>query len=86
LRDGFTAKELAEGQRGLLSYRRLSRAQDASIAGSLANNLHLGRDFLLAQRIDAAIGKLTLAEVNAALRKYVKPDSMVFVLAGDFKP
>lgn len=85
LKDGFTAKELAEGQRGLLSFRRLSRAQDGSIASSLANNLYLGRTFAVSAQVDAAIGKLTLAQVNAALRKYLQPDKLVWALGGDFK-
>ena len=86
LRDGFTAQELAEGQRGLLNFRRLSRAQDASIAATLASNLDLGRTYAYSQQVDEAIGRLTLAQVNAALRKYVRPDDMALVLAGDFKP
>ncbi len=86
LENGFTARELAEGQRGLLSFRRLSRAQDASIAGGLASNLYLGRTFAISGQVDAAIEKLTLAQVNEALRRYVKPDQLVFALAGDFKP
>ena len=32
-----------------------------------------------------AISKLTTADVNAALRKYIKPDEITFVLAGDQK-
>ena len=86
LKDGFEAKELAEAQRGLLSFRRLSRAQDDSIAGGLANNLFLGRTFALSGQVDAALAKLTLAQVNAALRKYVQPDKLVWALGGDFKP
>jgi zinc protease len=85
LRDGFTAQELVEGQRGLLNFRRLSRAQDASLAGSLANNLYLGRNFALAARTDAALSALTLAQVNAALRKYIRPEQFVIAVAGDFK-
>ena len=86
LKDGFTAKELAEGQASLLNYRQLSRSQDGSVAFALANNLYLGRTFALAARVDAAIGQLTLEQVNAALRKYVTPDKFVSVFAGDFKP
>ncbi len=85
LRDGFTAQELAEGQRGLLNFRRLSRAQDGSIAATLANNLDLGRTYAYSQTVDEAIGRLTLAQVNAALRKYLRPDDFALVLAGDFK-
>ena len=86
LREGFSARELAEGQRGLLNFRRLSRAQDGSIAATLASNLNLDRSYAYSARIDAQIGKLTLAQVNAALRTYIKPQDFVVVLAGDFKP
>jgi zinc protease len=86
LKDGFTALELAEGQKGLLNFRRLSRAQDANLAAALASNLHLGRTFAVSGRTDQAIGRLTLDRVNAALRRYIKPDALVLGFAGDFKP
>ena len=86
LKDGFSATELEEGRRGLLNFRRLSRAQDSTVAFALANNLYLGRTFAVSARVDAALGKLGLAEVNAALRKYVRPDDFVAAFAGDFKP
>ena len=44
----------------------------------------LGRTFDTSAKIDAAIAALTLADVNAALRKYVKPDAFAFVYAGTF--
>ena len=86
LKDGFTAQELAEGQRGLLAFRRLSRAQDANLGGALASNEELGRTFAVSARVDDALSKLTLEQVNAALRTYVKPDAFVSGFAGDFKP
>ena len=85
LKDGFTPQELAEGQRGLLNFRRLGRAQDASLASALATNLFLGRTFEFSARIDAAIAALTVDQVNAALRRYLKPEGFVFAFAGDFK-
>jgi zinc protease len=85
LKDGFTAQELSEGQRGLLSSRRLSRAQDSRVASLMALNLYLGRTFAKSAQVDAALEKLTLADVNAALRKYLKPDQFVSAFAGDFK-
>jgi zinc protease len=86
LKDGFTAQELSEGKSSLLNYRQLSRSQDAGLAYALANNLYLGRTFALAAQVDAAIGKLTLEQVDAALRKYVTPAQFASVFAGDFKP
>jgi zinc protease len=85
-KEGFTEQELAEGKRGLLAYRQLSRAQDRNLAGGLANNLDLGRTFAISARVDDAIAKLTLEQVNAALRTYIKPESFVSAVAGDFKP
>ncbi len=86
LKDGFSAQELAEGQSGLLAFRRLSRAQDDALAAQLAGNLYLGRTFELSAKVDAALAALTPEQVNAALRKYLKPDDFVLVFAGDFKP
>ena len=85
LKDGFTAKELAEGQRGLLNFRRLSRAQDASVAAGLAGNLYLGRTFARSAEVDAQLEALTLSQVNDALRRYLKPEDFVYGFAGDFK-
>lgn len=86
LKEGFTPRELSEGQRGLLNFRRLSRAQDASIAAGSARNLELGRTWEVSQRVDAAIAALTPAQVNAALRKYLRPENFVYAMAGDLKP
>jgi hypothetical protein len=34
--------------------------------------------------VDAAIAKLTTAEVNAVFRKYFKPGEFAYAFAGDF--
>ena len=69
----------------MLNFRRLSRAQDATVAAQLANNLHLNRSFSVSQQVDDAIASLTLEQVNAAWRAYIKPDGLVVAWAGDFK-
>jgi len=86
LKEGFTEKELVEGKRGLLAFRQLSRAQDGNLAAGLAHNLDLGRTFATSARVDEALAQLTLDRVNTALQTYIKPDSFVSVMAGDFKP
>ena len=85
LKEGFDAKELAEGKTGLLSFRRLSRAQDGNLADALARNLDLGRTFARAAEVDAQLQALTLDQVNGALRKYIQPERFVIGVAGDFK-
>lgn len=86
LKDGFTAKELGEGVSSLLSFRRLNRAQDDHLAGEISENQLLGITFAREAAVDAAIAKLTLDQVNAALRKYLKPGEFAAAYAGDFKP
>jgi zinc protease len=85
LKDGFGEQEVTEGRNGLLSFRRLSRSQDAILASALANNLNLGRTFALSAKVDAALEAMTTQQVNDALRKYLKPQDFVLVFAGDFK-
>ena len=86
LADGFSAAELESARSGLLAARRLGRAQDAAVAERLAANLYLHRRFALAQQVDEAIAALTLAQINAAWRKYIAPQRLVWGLGGDFKP
>ena len=85
LQGGFTVKELEDGKTGLLSFRRLSRAQDGNLAFALAANLDLGRTLARAAEVDAQLQALTLEQVNSALRKYVDPSRFAGGAAGDFK-
>jgi zinc protease len=85
LKDGFGAKELAEARESLLSFRRLARAQDNNLAGTLASNLYLNRTLALAQKVDAQIAAVTVEQVNTALRQHLKPAQFVYAFGGDFK-
>ena len=84
VRDGATDAEVAEAKTGLLKRRQLSRTQDPSLAAALVQQAYLGRTFAYSAQIDAAIQAVTTADVNAALRKYVKPDAFAYVYAGTF--
>ncbi|MDQ6619533.1 MAG: insulinase family protein [Pseudomonadota bacterium] len=84
VKEGFSDAEVDEAKRGLMQERRLQRAQDTALAGGLANQLYLGRTFRKSAEIDAAIEAMTTQQVNAAVRKYLKPDEFAFAFAGDF--
>ncbi len=84
LKDGFTDIEVKNARDGLLQERHLSRTQDREVAGSLANQAYLGRTWSTSGQIDNAIERMSAAEVNAALRKYLKPDDVGYAFAGDF--
>ena len=84
LKDGFTDAEVSTAKEALMQERRLGRNEDGQVAGALANQSYLGRTWSTSGKIDAAIEQLKAADVNAVLRKYLKPDDMGYAFAGDF--
>jgi zinc protease len=84
LKEGFTAEEVAGARRALLEERRTNRAQDAVIAGALAQQSFLGRTFAESARTDAAIEKVDVDAANLALRKFLVPGNIAWAFAGDF--
>jgi zinc protease len=84
LKNGFTEAEVKHAKEGLLQERTLSRSEDHAVAGELVNQAYLGRTWASDGAVDAAIAKLTVADVNAVLRKYLKPDQLAYSFAGDF--
>jgi zinc protease len=84
LKNGFTDVEVANAKDALMQERRLGRNEDSQVAGTLSNQAYLGRTWSTSAQVDAAIEKLTTADVNAALRKYVKPDDLAYAFAGEF--
>jgi zinc protease len=84
LRDGFTPEEISKAKSGYLQQRQLSRADDASLAGQLADGLFLGRAMNWDRQHEQDLGAVTKAQVDAAFRKYVVPSKLTVVKAGDF--
>jgi zinc protease len=84
-RDGFTAKEVDDARKGLLQERLVNRSQDGVVAGAWVNNLDLGRTFEFSRQFEDRLKAVTPEQVNAAFRKYIDPDRMTFVIAGDAK-
>ncbi|MEO5695748.1 MAG: pitrilysin family protein [Burkholderiaceae bacterium] len=84
LKDGFSEAEVKTAKEGLLAERRLSRTDDRKVASALVNQAFLGRTFAMSSSVDAAIDRLDAQEINAALRKYLKPDEMAYAFAGEF--
>jgi zinc protease len=55
------------------------------VAGALQGNLFLDRRFAFAQQVDERIARLTLAELNAAWRRWIDPSRLSLAWGGDFK-
>lgn len=85
LSDGFSDEEIAAGKKGLLQSRQLARNQDGAVAGRLLSYLELGRTFAWDEQLEQRIAALPREEVNEALRRYIRPEQLSFVRAGDFK-
>jgi len=84
LKDGFTEAEIKDGINALLNLRKLSLAQDATLASTWSLYLDRKRTFAWAAEINSKIAALTPEQVNAALRKYLKPAEFSSAAAGDF--
>lgn len=82
---GITQEELDAAKTGIIQSRQTGRANDGGLAGKLSNNLYLNRTMVFDKTMDDKLQKLTVADVNAAIKKYVDPTKMSYVKAGDFK-
>jgi len=81
---GFTADELAAAKSGWSQQRTVQRAQDGSLAGTLNNYLFIKRDLKWDEAYEKKVMDLTVDQVNAAIKKYLKPELINMVKAGDF--
>jgi zinc protease len=84
VKDGFTDQEIKDGITSVLNYRALLRAQDPVITTIWSDYLQSKRTFKWSMDFDEKIKALTPQTVNAALRKYMKPQDFSTALAGTF--
>ncbi len=86
LASGFTQEELDANKKSWSTSRKTTLGSDGFLSGTLINNLlYLGVPLEDYDALEAKIQALTLEQVNAALRKYVSTDKLVFLYAGDFE-
>ena len=85
VKDGVTADELEKAKQGWLQGRQQSRARDAELVGRLSQQTFQGRTMAFDQALEDRVAKLSVDEVNAAIKKYVNPAKFSAVKAGDFK-
>jgi zinc protease len=82
---GVTEEELAAHKKSYANRVAQSRADDGTIAGAIVSLRAAGRDFGMWAAHDEATAKLTVEDVNAALRKYLDASKMGLVQVGDFE-
>jgi zinc protease len=84
LREGFTEAELAAAKKGWSQSEEVNRTEDGPLATRLANYLSIDRTMLFDKTLNEKVAALSLAQVNAASREYLKAANISFVSAGDF--
>ena len=83
---GFTPDELKDARDGYLQDRKLGRANDQALANRLQENLFIGRTMQFSKTVDDKITTAKLEDVNAVVRKWIKPEKVSYIQAGDFEP
>ena len=85
LDNGITAEELEAAKAGYLQEQQVQRTEDRAIVQTLESYAFIGRDMKFVAEFEDRISKLTVEEVNAALKKHIDPQRLFIVQAGDFK-
>jgi zinc protease len=85
LAEGFTQKELDTAKAAIRDARVLGRSGDTAILNIITLRAEADRTLDWDTQMDAKLAALTLAQVNAAFRKYVTTSNVSVVQAGDFK-
>ncbi|MBA62763.1 MAG: pseudouridine synthase [Planctomycetaceae bacterium] len=85
IKDGVTEQEVSKAVESNLQSSAVSRSTDGGIAGMLGSLLAQDRDVQSTKDLEDQMMKLTPDQVNAAIRKYLKPEKLIIVTAGDFK-
>ena len=83
LKDGFAPDEIERARSGALQLRTQQRAQDESLAAGWASLLFTERTMAFSKNFDARLKSATKADIDAALRKYIVPEKITIVKAGD---
>jgi zinc protease len=85
LEKGITAEELEAAKAGYLQEQQVQRTEDRAIVQMLEAYAFIGRDMKFVADFEEKISKLTVEDVNAALKKHIDPKRLFIVQAGDFK-
>ncbi len=85
IKEGPTDQEVADAQTAWLEAQKVSRSSDGSIAGQIISNLYLDRTFEYTSKVEKRIAELTAADIQTAFKKYIDPEKLVIIRAGDFE-
>jgi len=86
IKDGITQEELDNAINGWVQGQTVSRAKDRELSSLINNNIYYHRTLDYQKGFEEKIKKLSVEEINKAIKKYLKPfKEWTVVNAGDFK-
>ena len=85
LKDGPSAKELADAQKAWLQEQKVRWTNDGSVATRILLGLSTGRSFTFYSEVEKKAAALTPEQVRAAFTRHVEPKRLVIIRAGDLK-
>jgi zinc protease len=85
VQNGIREDELADEKSSAIGSFKVGLATNAGLAQAMWNAefYHLGMDYI--DRYPQIIQAVTVEEINAAIRKYFRPDQLTVVIAGDIE-
>ena len=85
LSEGFTDAELKDAKSGFIQSRSKNRSDDGYIVNRLCDYLILNRTFGWDENQETQVNAVSAAQVNGAMKKWINPNEITIVQAGDFK-
>ena len=84
IESGITEQELEKAKAGYLQQQEVRRTNDRALASMLEAYAFIGRDMSFVTHVESQVQSLTVDEVTAAIRKFIQPQRLYIVSAGDF--
>jgi zinc protease len=82
---GFTEAELKVAKEAFLQERLIGRTNDGQLAQLFTSQAELGRTMQRDIDLEKAVSNATVEQLNAVVKKWLKPDSISYFKSGDFK-
>jgi zinc protease len=83
-KDGITQTELDNAKKAIMQERTVGRSNDRQLAGTLNSYQFISRTMSWDAQYEDKVNKLTVDDVNKALKKYIDLKKLSMFKAGDF--
>ncbi|MBL6706559.1 MAG: hypothetical protein ISQ06_10630, partial [Planctomycetaceae bacterium] len=78
-------EELASAKQGWLQSQAVGRGNDGTLVGTLSSTARAGRSMEYYSGLETKVRSVTTEQVLEVVKKYLDPERIVIVAAGDFE-